>query len=58
MSSSSTDPEPKRTKTTTEAYAENVPDPTDVDNFQRIPATGHPLETASAITVFFVAVDL
>ena len=46
-SSSSTDLEPKRTKTTTEADAENAPDQMEVDNFQRTPATAHRLEPAS-----------
>ena len=46
-SSSSTDPEPKRTKTDTGADAESAPDHMDVDNFQRTPATAHPLESAS-----------
>ena len=43
-SSSSTDPEPKRTKTTTVEDAENTTERMDVDNFQRTPATSHPLE--------------
>ena len=43
-SSSSTDPEPKRTTTTTEEDAENSTERMDVDNFQRTPATSHPLE--------------
>ena len=43
-SSSSMDPEPKRTKTTTGADTENAPDQMDVDSFQRTPATAHSLE--------------
>ena len=43
-SSSSTDPEPKRTKTTSVTDNENLADPMHVDNFQRTPATSHPLE--------------
>ena len=43
-SSSSTDPELKRTKTTTVEDAENASERMDVDNFQRTPATSHPLE--------------
>ena len=46
-SSSSMDPEPKRTKTATGADAENAPDQMDVDRFQRTPANAHPLEPAS-----------
>ena len=45
-SSSSTDPEPKRTETDTGADVENTPDQMDVDSFQRTPATAHPLESA------------
>ena len=45
-SSSSTDPEPKRTETDTGAEAENAPDQMDVDSFQRTLAPAHPLEPA------------
>ena len=45
LSSSSTGPEPKTTKTTTVVDAENSTDQVDVENFQkRTPATSHPLE--------------
>ena len=41
-SSSSSDPEPKRTKTATGADTENAPDQMDMDSSQRTPATAHP----------------
>ena len=43
-SSSSMDPEPKRTKTTSVTDTNNLADQMDEDNFQRTPATSHPLE--------------
>ena len=44
QSSSSTDPEPQRPKTTTMVDTENSADQMDEDNLQRAPATCHPLE--------------
>ena len=44
QSSSSTDPEPQRPKTTTIADTENSADRMDEDNIRRTPATSHPLE--------------
>ena len=38
------DPQPKRTKTITVTDTENLADRMDEDNFQRTPATSHPLE--------------
>ena len=49
--SSSTDPEPKRTKTTTVADTEHSADKMDVDNFQKTHATSHPLEPDAAENV-------
>ena len=43
-SGSSTDPEPKRSKTTSVTYNENLADRMDEDNFRRGPATSHQLE--------------
>ena len=45
-SSSSTDPQPKRSKTDTSADVVNTPDQMDVDSFQMSPANAHPLESA------------
>ena len=44
-SGSSTDPEPKRTETTSATDDENPADQMDEDNFRRGPATSHQLES-------------
>ena len=49
LSGSSTDPEPKRTKTTSATDDENPADQMDEDNFRRGPPTSHQLKPADAV---------